>query len=161
MTSWYHLFTTFNIPSPMLTLNPFSALYYFATNCTIILQLLQSREIHLPSALCPDASSWPEFGGAPTLHLLSIPSGHWLPGTKRLNWNSKPCPASLPALHGLAQGTDEPHMKQHLNQAVICRPGCSSCETRGSACMCKARKWWCKIPFSAQRKGSFGSQGYL
>lgn len=36
------LFATFNIPSPILTstLNLFSALYYFDTNCTIILQLL-------------------------------------------------------------------------------------------------------------------------
>jgi len=36
------LFPTFNIPSPILTstLNLFSTLYDFVTNCTIILQLL-------------------------------------------------------------------------------------------------------------------------
>lgn len=77
-------FPTFSTSSPILTstLNLFSALYYLATNCTII-QLLQTGERGNPSARCSFWLFLTQICKSSLLCLLPIPLGCWLLSTDR------------------------------------------------------------------------------
>lgn len=125
-------FPTFNTSSPILTstLNLFSALYYLATNCTIILQLLQTGEQGNPSVGCSLWLFLTQICKSSSLCLLPIPLGCWLLSTDRPTWSTEwQQSAWLPRSNQSACRRDS-IWSSILNHAVICRPWYSSCEIR-------------------------------